>query len=133
MNKGKIIFENENESFIEALPPGVALVKKTGKYSAKIQLNKKRETIGRFDTPEEAGQAYIDKAAEMGISLPRRHKGAWVKGEVLHKAISALQTNAETFRWYEELHRAKPDHEKADRNRDLAIINEDILKELRET
>lgn len=53
-------------------PQGVALVKKTGKYSAKIQLDKKRETIGRYDTPEEAGQAYIDRAGELGISLPRR-------------------------------------------------------------
>jgi len=113
-------------------PQGVALVKKTGKYSAKIQLNKKRMTIGRFDTPEEAGQAYQDKAKELGITLPRRPQGARIKGTTLQNVIDVLQQNAETFRWYEELHRAKPDHEKADRNRDLAMMNEKTLALLRE-
>lgn len=34
---------------------------------------------------------------------------------------------AQMFRWYEELHRAKPDHEKADRNAAMAKKLEDAL------
>jgi len=40
----------------------------------------------------------------------------------------ALKLAAKTFRWYEELHRAKPDHEKADRNKELAEIMEAALQ-----
>jgi len=49
---------------------------------------------------------------------------AQVKPDAMREA---LELAAKTFRWYEELHRAKPDHEKADRNRDLAIQMEKAL------
>lgn len=39
----------------------------------------------------------------------------------------ALKLAANTFRTYEHLHRAKPDHEKADRNRDMAIMMEEAF------
>ncbi len=42
--------------------------------------------------------------------------------------MKALELAAKTFRWYEELHRAKPDHEKADRNKELAETMEAALQ-----
>jgi hypothetical protein len=51
---------------------------------------------------------------------------------LLQHAIVACESSAKTFRWYEEMHRAKPDHEKADRNRDFALEQEGILNRARE-
>jgi len=36
------------------------------------------------------------------------------------RLVEAATKAAKTFRWYEQLHRAKPDHEKADRNKEFA-------------
>lgn len=49
------------------------------------------------------------------------------------KAVrDAVTEAAKTFRWYEELHRAKPDHEKADRNKEFAERMELALARLTE-
>lgn len=50
-----------------------------------------------------------------------------IHAEQLREVKYAVQEAAKTFRWYEEMHRAKPDHEKADRNRDFAIKMEGAL------
>lgn len=49
----------------------------------------------------------------------------------INSAIETLEKNAKTFRWYEEMHRAKPDHEKADRNAEFARQTEQALTALR--
>lgn len=48
------------------------------------------------------------------------------KGE-LEALIAAVTKSAETFRWYEKLHAAKPDLEKAQRNAEFAEICEKSL------
>lgn len=51
---------------------------------------------------------------------------------LLKHSIIAAESAAKTFRWYEELHRAKPDHDKADRNRDFAVEQKGIISRARE-
>lgn len=45
------------------LPKGVQIIR--GKYRAKIKFNNKTISLGTFNTPEEAGKAYEDKAVEL--------------------------------------------------------------------
>jgi len=40
-----------------------------GKYSAKIRWNGERLWLGTFDTPKEAGKAYIKKKRELGLYI----------------------------------------------------------------
>jgi len=42
--------------------PGVALHKPTGRWEAKIRVNRERISLGYFNTPEEAARAYIAAA-----------------------------------------------------------------------
>lgn len=44
---------------------GVSLEKKTGRWNAYIGVGRKHVYVGTFDTPEEAGAAYIQKAQEL--------------------------------------------------------------------
>lgn len=44
---------------------GVSYRKDRGKYSAYIMINKKKISLGHYDTPEEAGLAYNEKAKEL--------------------------------------------------------------------
>lgn len=41
---------------------GVSYHRQTGKYAARIQHNRKRQTIGLFDTPQAAHLAYVQQA-----------------------------------------------------------------------
>lgn len=44
---------------------GVSYVKESGKWRADIYYNKKRICLGRYQTKEEAHQAYVSKAKEL--------------------------------------------------------------------
>lgn len=46
------------------LPMGVR-AREGGKYQARIQINKKPVSVGVFNTPEEASNAYIEKRMEL--------------------------------------------------------------------
>lgn len=41
---------------------GVSLIKKTGKWNARISTGSEYKSLGNFDTPEDANEAYIDAA-----------------------------------------------------------------------
>jgi hypothetical protein len=61
----RIITSRENtskeRSLKSGLPTGVCFCKQTKKYSSEIQINGKKNHLGRFNTPEEASQVYQDK------------------------------------------------------------------------
>lgn len=54
-----------NRKRVNGLPRGVHLEKSTGKFIAKVGINYRREQIGRFDTPEEAHQAFLKRSEEL--------------------------------------------------------------------
>lgn len=47
------------------LPMGVRLVAGSGRYQARITLNKKQHHLGAYDTPEEAAEVYQKARREM--------------------------------------------------------------------
>ena len=84
------------------------------RYLALTADNAKRGEVNR--TYDEA-MALIPKAARAIRSN--------IEGEAVNGGhIAALKLAAKTFRLYEQLHRAKPDHEKADRNKHFAEVME---------
>lgn len=56
----------------------------------------------------------------IGITLQQRD-------DMADKLAEALRFAAEKFRWYEQLHAAKPDIEKAKRNAEFAEVCEEAL------
>lgn len=46
------------------LPKGVSFLSQTGRFRAQIRLNRKNQSLGSFDTPEEASAAYQTAAKE---------------------------------------------------------------------
>lgn len=46
-----------------------------GKYSAKIRWKGDRLWLGTFDTPEDAGAAYMNKKRELGLYVPDPNEG----------------------------------------------------------
>ena len=47
------------------LPMGVRLVPSSGRYGARISLNRQQYSLGTFDTPEEAAKVYQKKRKEL--------------------------------------------------------------------
>lgn len=47
---------------------GVTMIKRTGKYEARMQLNRKRIYIGHYKTAQQAADAYMDRFIALGLS-----------------------------------------------------------------
>lgn len=57
-------------------PAGVSLNKPSGKYMACCsELNGKNKTLGRFSTPEEAHDVYLEFKTKLSITLSERFEG----------------------------------------------------------
>jgi hypothetical protein len=64
---------NQENQFNRTKSKGYSFHKKTGKYKAEIQLNRKKIHLGLFDTPDEAREAYLNKKEELHIIQQRIH------------------------------------------------------------
>ena len=69
----RIVTSQENQ--FNRDPKGYHLNKKTNKYVAQIQTNRRLKHIGCFDTPEEAREAYRDAKKKIHIIRERINNG----------------------------------------------------------
>lgn len=62
-------YNKKKKTTAAKLPLGVYFHKHSGRYPARIRVNKVNYFLGVFDTPEEAGNAYVKASVELHGSL----------------------------------------------------------------